>query len=130
MPNDFITNLLWELHVWNDETQTLTAPILQEMIILAAEKTLGQQTLSHITLRHEIEVTDGPLELLTILELEEDQFVLWPADVATLRALLAFWNENRDIEVGMPLSMPVKLADGRIVSEMVQALMEDSDDEK
>lgn len=130
MTTDFITELTKELRAFQDETLWIQPYIVQEMCIRAARKTLGDQELSQITLRHEVEPHPTTLELLTVLEFGDtgDRFTLFAGDVSTLRALLAFWNEYRPIELGMPLSMPVKLEDGRIVSEVVQELMEDDND--
>ena len=129
---DFITELTKQLRAWQDETNWLQPYHVQEMVIQAARAVIeeGQQTLSNITLKHEVEVGPDELELITVLEFGDDgeRFFLFAPDVATLRALLAFWNENRGIEVGMPLTMPVKLADGRIVSEVVAELLEDEND--
>jgi hypothetical protein len=131
MSTDFITELTKQLRAWQDETQFLQPYDVQEMVIQASRAVVdaGEQTLPEITLHHEVEPMVDGLELLTILTLENERFILFAPDVSVLRALLAFWNENRDIEIGMPLSMPVKLEDGRIVSEMVQELMEDSDND-
>ena len=119
--SDFLTALTKELRAFQDETTWLFPATVREMLTNAAAAAL-LDPLPRITLRREVEPDD--LTVYTVLDLGEgDTFTLDAGDVATLRALLLAWDENRPAQVGDPLSMPCKLADGRVVPEVVPEML-------
>lgn len=121
MMTDFVTELTIQLRAWQSGTTSLQPHHVQEMCIRAAAATLGDQELTTITLRHEVQPED--LTVLTVAEFDGETISLWPEDVSTLRALLSFWNEHRPPQVGDPLAIPCRLEDGRVVSEVVEDML-------
>jgi hypothetical protein len=105
-----------------------TPSFVQYLLTTAAANTIAgtpDQDRLDITLRREIEVRLEDLMTITVIDLGGGyQFSLFPEDVAVLRALLLSWDESRPPQVGDPLTMGCKLPDGRVVSEVVEELLD------
>jgi len=119
---NFIEALTRELHTWPDEAAWLSYDVVAETLARAAAEVLGEKPPTDITLRRAVEPDD--LSVWTVLEFGADhRVILGVQDVATLRALLLTWDENRPARVGDPLMIPARLGDGRVVSEVVPELL-------
>jgi hypothetical protein len=122
---NFIEALTQQLHAWQDETTWISPTDLQEMLIQAAKATLPEE-LSPVTVRREVDPED--MKARTILEIEGEYLTsLCAEDIATLRALLIAYDETIPARVGDPLSMPTRLRDGRVVSEVTEELLKEEE---
>lgn len=117
----FITALTRELHAWQDDTQFITYPDVLEMLTRAAQLLPGQPV-EDIKLSYEVEPED--LICFTVLTIGDDSSLLLPVDVASLRALLLSWDEQRPAQVGDPLTIPTRLPSGVVISVVTQELLD------
>lgn len=125
MSTDFITALTKQLRAWQDETQWLQPDVIAEMLRDAANEAVGK--LSRVEMYRQWDPIDSSPQI--ILKVETDSVLMWPEDVATLRALLMSFDENAPARVGEPLSMPARLTDGRVVSVVVEEMLKESNDD-
>jgi len=116
----FIEALTHELRGFQDETLWLSYDVVQDMLIRAAAEVVVDEP-EQVRLYRQIDPED--LQPVTILEVEGDSVVLFSEHVATLRALLLCFDEGAPAKVGEPLTTPVKLADSRVVSQVVEELL-------
>lgn len=126
---NFVVALLRHLKSWQDDIYWLTPDYLQMYLTRAAADSLPAE-LPRITLRRLVSPEPG-LTTWTLIDLGDgDSFFLAADDVATLRALLLSWDEHAPARVGDGLMMPCKLEDGRVVSEVVQELLDEKEDDE
>ena len=120
---NFIEFLTRELRTFQDETIWLSYDVVAEMLTRAAAEALPDE-LPRILLRREVE--PGDMRVWTVLDLHGDRSILDAQDVAVLRALLLIWDETLGPQPGDPLTVPCRLQDGRVVSEVVREMMSDA----
>jgi hypothetical protein len=126
---DFITALTRELRSFQDETTWIFWDTTKDMLTRAAAAVIAEGELPRIVLRCEYDPAD--LACWTILEVDGEYVTTLAADdVAVLRALLMTWDENRPAQLGGSLSTPTRLADGRIVTEIVPELLKGKEGEE
>lgn len=124
--DDFVFELLKQLVKWQDETTWLSGDVVKEMLVQAASNVLSVTELANdMTLSRQVD-PDG-MEVYTILTVGGERTLLNQVAVSTLRVLLLSWDELRGPQLGDPLLIPIRLADGRVVSEVVSELLEGDD---
>ena len=113
--SDFITELTRQFHSWQDETQYLARSDVADLVAHAAARSLDGNPPARISLHREI---DPELEIAYhVLSGEDWMGILTGHEVATLRAILATYDETRPPQPGDPLLVAMETEDGRVVTE-------------
>lgn len=106
--------------------EELSSEAVRDMLARAAAVVIVELS-SDLRLYRQID----PATLTVFARLElgspEDSLLLLPGDVATLRALLMSFDENTPARVGEMLTVPARLADGRIVWHVVAEMLPGED---
>ena len=117
----FIDHLTNELRAYQDETTWLSTDVVQAMLTRAAAKVVDEAEME-ITIHREIMEDMIPITVINMGDVLSS-FMLWPDDVSLLRALLLAHDETAPPRVGEPLTMAMKLKDGRVVSVVTEDLL-------
>lgn len=95
-------------------SEELGVTVTPDALARAAGRVADMQEVA-IRMRREISV-HGDYVALVVLEGDENHVTLFPADVSVARALLCTIDEHAPPQVGEALTMPIRLADGRVIS--------------
>lgn len=106
------------------QPELLTSIAVRNMCLRAAAEMIVDGDLPAVRLYREIAPED--MSVHTILSIDGDERVLlFPDDVATLRALILSFDESAPPHVGEPLSMPIWLQNGTVVSVVVEDMLKE-----
>ena len=113
--SDFITELTRQLHGWQDETQFLARSDVDDLVALAAARSLDGKPPARISLHREIDPETGTA--YHVLSGEDWMGLLTGHEVATLLAILTTYDWTRPPQPGDPLLVAMETEDGRVVTE-------------